>query len=124
LGDRFGTRRTYGWTLLVGTVFVFPVFAVRDSPVVLGLLLFLMLACMQGISGLLPKYIAGHFPTETRAASLGFTYNVGALGGAVAPVLGARLASGMPLGQSLAVLTFALTLVVITLIGFDVPGRL
>ncbi|MFK0117562.1 sialate:H+ symport family MFS transporter [Streptomyces sp. NPDC090994] len=124
LGDRFGTRRTYGWTLLAGTAFVFPVFAVRDSPFVLGLLLFLMLACMQGISGLLPKYIAGHFPTETRAASLGFTYNVGALGGAVAPVLGARLASGMPLGQALAVLTFGLTLVVILLIGFDVPGRL
>jgi MFS transporter, SHS family, sialic acid transporter len=124
LGDRFGTRRTYGWTLLAGTAFVFPVFAVHDSPIGLGLLLFLLLACMQGISGLLPKYIAGHFPTETRAASLGFTYNVGALGGAVAPVLGARLASGMSLGQSLAVLTFTLTLVVVALIGFDVPGRL
>ncbi|GGU59038.1 sialate:H+ symport family MFS transporter [Streptomyces daghestanicus] len=124
LGDRFGTRRAYGCTLLVGVAFVFPVFAVRDSPVGLGVLLFLMLACTQGISGLLPKYIAGHFPTEHRAASLGFTYNVGALGGAVAPVLGARLASTMSLGRSLAVLTFALTLVVILLIGFDVPRRL
>ncbi|MGW2346189.1 sialate:H+ symport family MFS transporter [Streptomyces sp. NPDC001661] len=124
VGDRFGTRRAYAVTLLVGIAFVFPVFAVHDSPVGLGILLFCMLACMQGISGLLPKYIAGHFPTETRAASLGFTYNVGALGGAVAPVLGARLASGMSLGQSLAILTFALTLVVIVLIGFDVPNRL
>lgn len=123
-GDRFGTRRAYAVTLLVGIAFVFPVFAVHDSLLGLGVLLFCMLACMQGISGLLPKYIAGHFPTETRAASLGFTYNVGALGGAVAPVLGAKLASGMSLGQSLAILTFALTLVVIVLIGFDVPNRL
>jgi SHS family sialic acid transporter-like MFS transporter len=124
LGDRFGTRTAYGCTLLVGLVFVFPVFAVRDSLLGLGVLLFLMLACMQGISGLLPKYIAGHFPTETRAASLGFTYNVGALGGAVAPVLGAELSSSMSLGRALAVLTSVLTLTVILLIGFDVPRRL
>ncbi|CAL9349420.1 Sialic acid transporter NanT [Streptomyces sp. enrichment culture] len=124
LGDRFGTRRAYAGTLLAGLAFVFPVFAVQDSLFGLGVLLFLMLACMQGVSGLLPKFIAGHFPTEIRAASLGFTYNVGALGGAVAPVLGAHLASAMSLGRSLAVLTFALTLVVIVLIGCDVPSRL
>ncbi|PPS86959.1 sialate:H+ symport family MFS transporter [Streptomyces sp. MH60] len=124
VGDRFGTRRAYACTLVVGIAFVFPVFAIRDSQLQLGILLFLMLACMQGISGLLPKFVAGHFPTESRAASLAFTYNVGALGGAVAPVLGAKLASTMSLGQSLAVLTFSLTLVVIVLIGFDVPSRL
>jgi SHS family sialic acid transporter-like MFS transporter len=124
LGDRFGTRTAYACTLLVGLAFVFPVFAVRDSLVGLGVLLFLMLACMQGISGLLPRYIAGHFPTENRAASLGFTYNVGALGGAVAPVLGAELASVMSLGRALAVLTSVLTLTVILLIGLDVPRRL
>ena len=39
-------------------------------------------------------------------------------------MLGAKLASGMSLGQSLAVLTFVLTLVVIVLIGLDVPSRL
>ncbi|OKI01329.1 sialic acid transporter [Streptomyces sp. CB02923] len=123
-GDRFGTRRAYAGTLLASLAFVFPVFAVQDSLVALGVLLFALLALGQGISGILPKYIAGHFPTAARAASLGFVYNVGALGGAVAPVLGARLAEGMPLGRALAVLTFGLTLVVIVLVGGDVPVRL
>ncbi len=124
VGDRFGTRRAYACTLLASLAFVFPVFAVRDNLVGLGVLLFGLLALGQGISGILPKYIASHFPTATRAASLGFVYNVGALGGAVAPVLGARLAEGMPLGQALAVLTFGLTLLVILLVGGNIPRRL
>ncbi|MFE1773522.1 sialate:H+ symport family MFS transporter [Streptomyces sp. NPDC059008] len=124
VGDRFGTRRAYAGTLLASLAFVFPVFAVHDSLPALGVLLFVLLALSQGISGILPKYLAGHFPTARRAASLGFVYNVGALGGAVAPVLGAHLAEGMPLGQALAVLTFGLTLVVILLVGGNVPQRL
>lgn len=124
VGDRLGTRRAYACTLLASLAFVFPVFAVRDSLVGLGVLIFGLLALSQGISGILPKYLAGHFPTSTRAASLGFVYNVGALGGAVAPVLGAHLAEGMPLGRALAVLTFGLTLVVVILVGGNVPQRL
>ncbi|MEV0368969.1 sialate:H+ symport family MFS transporter [Streptomyces sp. NPDC050636] len=124
VGDRIGTRRAYACTLLASLGFVFPVFAVQDSLVGLGLLLFGLLALSQGISGILPKYIAGHFPTATRAASLGFVYNVGALGGAVAPVLGAHLAEGMSLGRALAVLTFGLTLIVVILVGGNVPQRL
>lgn len=124
VGDRFGTRKAYAFTLLASLVFVFPVFAVRDSAVGLGVLVFVLLALSQGISGILPKYIAGHFPAANRASSLGFVYNTGALGGAAAPVLGARLAQGMTLGQSLAVLTAGLTGVVILLVGLDVPARL
>ncbi|MBR7673035.1 MFS transporter [Streptomyces daliensis] len=124
VGDWLGTRRAYALTLLASLAFVFPVFAVQNSLVGLGVLLFGLLALSQGISGLLPKYIAGHFPVETRAASLGFVYNVGALGGAVAPVMGAELAEGMTLAQSLAILTFGLTTLVIVLVGLNVPYRL
>jgi SHS family sialic acid transporter-like MFS transporter len=124
VGDWIGTRKAYAFTLLASLVFVFPVFAVRDSLPLLGVLLFVLQATSFGISGLLPRYIGGHFPTHTRGAALGFTYNVGALGGAVAPVLGAHLASGMDLGRALAVLTFAGTMIVVLLVGFDVPARL
>lgn len=124
LGDRIGARKAYALTLLASLAFVYPVFAVQDDLLVLGCLLFLLQATSFGISGLLPRYIGGHFPTASRGAALGFTYNVGALGGAVAPVLGANLASGMDLGRALAVLTFAGTVIVVLLVGFDVPSRL
>ncbi|MFE3516455.1 sialate:H+ symport family MFS transporter [Streptomyces sp. NPDC059166] len=124
LGDRIGARKAYALTLLASLAFVYPVFAVKDDLLLLGCLLFLLQATSFGISGLLPRYIGGHFPTASRGAALGFTYNVGALGGAVAPVLGAHLASGMDLGQALAVLTFAGTVIVVLLVGLDVPSRL
>ncbi|MEU1468119.1 sialate:H+ symport family MFS transporter [Streptomyces sp. NPDC005761] len=124
LGDRIGTKKAYALTLLASLAFVYPVFAVQNNLMLLGILLFLLQATSFGISGLLPRYIGGHFPTASRGAALGFTYNVGALGGAVAPVLGAHLASGMDLGRALAVLTFAGTVIVVLLVGFDVPARL
>lgn len=125
LGDRLGTRRAYVTTLLVSLVFVAPAFALdRDQTWQLWLLLFALQASSQGISGILPKYLAEHFPVAIRGAALGFSYNVGALGGAAAPVLGAALAGPFDLGTAIAALTVALTLAVVTLIGLDVPARL
>lgn len=125
-GDRFGTRTTYVGGLVLSLVFVFPAFALGDgvSIVVVWVLLFLLQATSQGISGLLPKYLGDHFPVRLRAASLGFTYNVGALGGAVAPLAGAQVAAHIGLGPALVWLAGGLTLVTALLVGFDVPARL
>lgn len=126
VADRIGTRRTYVLGLFVSLLFVFPVFAIPGGNVVaLWVLLFAMQATSQGISGLLPKYIGDHFPTRLRAAGLGFSYNVGALGGAVAPIAGAGIAEAIgSLGAALATLACGLTVVVALIIGFDVPARI
>ncbi|SFP97812.1 MFS transporter, SHS family, sialic acid transporter [Amycolatopsis arida] len=126
LGDRLGTRRAYVLGLFVSLAFVFPVFALPAGNIVLlWVLLFAMQATSQGISGLLPKYIADHFPTRLRAAGLGFSYNVGALGGAVAPLAGAAIAADLgDLGTALTTLAVTLTVTVALIIGFDLPARI
>ncbi|MFE0023472.1 sialate:H+ symport family MFS transporter [Amycolatopsis sp. NPDC059021] len=124
-GDRFGTRRTYVAGLLLSLVFVFPVFALGPGNFLLVcVLLFALQLTGAGVAGLLPKYIGDHFPVRLRAAGLGFTYNVGALGGAVAPVLGTQIAAHLGLGTALALLATGLTLLTALLVGFDVPARL
>lgn len=124
LGDRFGTRRAYAGMLIVSLAFVYPVFALGEGHTGwLWVLLFLLVGTSSGASGVLPKYVSDHYPIELRAAALGFSYNVGALGGAAAPVLGAKIAQPLGLGTSITVLSLSVTALVVLLVGFDVPAR-
>ncbi|WP_037064170.1 MFS transporter [Pseudonocardia acaciae] len=124
LGDRLGTRRTYVVSILVSLVLILPVFALRGGNVVLlGVLVFFLQLTNYGPAGILPKYLADYFDVRVRGAGLGLVYNLGALGGAVSPVLGAWIGARLGLGAALAVLTFGWTLLLAAMIGFGLPDR-
>lgn len=124
-GDRFGMRRWYAISLLLSQVIVFPLFTQDGKYVALvaGLLFFQQMFG-QGVSGLLPKWVSSYFPVDKRAAGLGFCYNVGALGGAVGPVLGAAIADQLGLGMALAILSFGFAAIVMVSIGANIPRLL
>jgi SHS family sialic acid transporter-like MFS transporter len=110
--------------LVVSLAFVHPVFALGEGhTVALWVLLFAPVGIGQGASGVLPSYISAHHAIGIRAAALGFGYDVGALGGAAAPVLGEKIAGPLGPGGSLAVPGAGLTAVVVLQVGFDVPAR-
>ncbi len=124
LGDMVGTRRAYIYTLLVSLLLIIPVFLIGHASILLlGLLVFLLEFTSIGISGLHPKYMSEHFSTEVRGAALGVGYNIGALGGAVAPIVGSALSKLVGLGNALAGLTFFWTLVVVAIVATNLPGR-
>ena len=124
-GDKFGMRRWYAISLLLSQVIVFPLFMQDGKYVALvaGLLFFQQMFG-QGVSGLLPKWVSSYFPVDKRAAGLGFCYNVGALGGAVGPVLGAAIADQLGLGMALAILSFGFAAIVMVSIGANIPRLL
>lgn len=123
-GDRFGTTRAYWGSLLISLPLLWPIFALSaDHLVLIGALLFVQQCFGAGVGGLVPKWMVSWFSIDKRAAALGFTYNVGALGGAVSPVLGASLAQRMPLGTALVVLSTTFTGVVILLVALKFPLR-
>ena len=124
-GDKFGTTRAYWGSLLISLPLLWAVFAMPSNQLVLlGLLLFVQQCFGYGVGGLVPKWMVGWFSVEKRVAGLGFTYNVGALGAAVSPVVCARLAESMSLGTSLVVLSASLTGLVIVLVAIRFPLRL
>lgn len=125
LGDKWGEKNTFLIGLILSLFFLFPVFFLADNNVVLlGLLLFFLMATNLGIAGLVPKYMSKFFPTEMRSTGIGFIYNFAAIGGGVAPVIAATLSDHVGMGQSLVYVTLFWTILLVVFVGFRIPERI
>ncbi|MCK3655100.1 sialic acid transporter [Pasteurellaceae bacterium Macca] len=124
LGDKWGEKKTFVVSLLVSLVFLFPVFYLKESVVLLGILLFLLMGTNLGIAGLVPKYMSKFFPTEMRSAGIGFIYNFAAIGGGVSPVIAASISNKIGLGAALIYVTLFWTLLLVIFVGLRIPERI
>lgn len=125
LGDWVGTRRAYIYALGVAPFLVLPVFLIGNSSLLLlGVLIFVLLFVSRGIAGLHPKFMSMYFAPEIRGSGVGVAYNLGSLGGAIAPIWGAFISTQIGLGPALASLMLFWTLVVLAIVVFNVPGRI
>jgi MFS family permease len=106
--DRFGRKKTYVAFLVAAAVLV-PIYAVVRMPIVLLMLgPFVAFFGTGHFTGMGPV-TAEIFPTQIRATAQGFIYNVGRLGGAVAPLLVGALAQTHGFGTAFSVTAVALT---------------
>ncbi|GHO42651.1 MFS transporter [Ktedonospora formicarum] len=124
LGDWVGTRNSYIYMWLISLLLIIPVFIIgKSSILLLGILACLLQFTSSGISGLHPKYLAEHFAVDIRGVGVGVSYNVGALGGALAPIIGTLLAQNTSMGISLATLTFGWTLIAVLIVALNLGQR-
>lgn len=108
IGDRFGVRRTFVWSVLSMAVTAFPMFALLQTGtlvwMVLGITVFRL--CNSAQFAVQSTFLAELFPTEVRYTAVSLVYQVGAIvGGLTPPVAYAMLvaSNGSPWWLALAV---------------------
>jgi MFS family permease len=103
VGDAFGRKRAYLVYLLLAAVLL-PLYGVIRNPLILlflgPLVAFFGTGYLSGFGALTAEI----YPTEIRATAQGFTYNVGRIGSALAPLAVGSLAQSQGFG-----LAFGLT---------------
>src|SRR5580765_5686457 len=109
VSDRFGRRRSFVTYLLVSAVLVV-VYGSTKSPAALLALGPVVAFFSTGYFSGFGAIIADLYPTSVRATATGFTFNIGRIGSALAPVLIASLAQTRGFGIAFATASAALVL--------------
>jgi MFS family permease len=113
VSDRFGRRRSFVGYLLAAAGLVFAYGQARSAFVLLALgpiVAFFSTGYFSGFGAL----IAELYPTSIRAAATGFTFNIGRVGSALAPLLIASFAQRNGFGVAFATTSAALLLGALT----------
>lgn len=113
VSDRFGRRRSFVGYLIAAAGLVFAYGQARSAFVLLALgpvVAFFSTGYFSGFGAL----IAELYPTSIRAAATGFTFNIGRVGSALAPLLIASFAQRSGFGVAFATTSAALLLGAVT----------
>jgi MFS family permease len=113
VSDRFGRRRSFVTYLLAAAVLVVAYGSTTSTAALLALgpvVAFFSTGYFSGFGAI----IAELYPTAVRATATGFTFNIGRLGSALAPVLIASLAQTRGFGVAFATASAALVLGAVT----------
>jgi MFS family permease len=113
VSDRFGRRPSFVSYLLIAATLVFVYGQARSALVLLALgpvVAFFSTGYFSGFGAL----IAELYPTSIRAAATGFTFNIGRVGSALAPLLIASFAERSGFGVAFATTSAALVLGALT----------
>ena len=109
VSDRLGRRRSFVSYLIASAVLVFAYGRARSAVVLLALgpvVAFFSTGYFSGFGAI----IAEIYPTAVRAAATGFTFNIGRVGSALAPLLIATLAQRSGFGVAFSTASAALVL--------------
>jgi MFS family permease len=109
VSDRFGRRRSFITYLLASAVLVVAYGYTRSAGALLALgpvVAFFSTGYFSGFGAI----IAELYPTSVRATATGFTFNIGRIGSALAPLLIASLAQTRGFGVAFATASVALVL--------------
>jgi MFS family permease len=113
VSDRFGRRRSFVAYLMVASVLMLAYGRARSAFVLLALgpvVAFFSTGYFSGFGAISAEL----YPTAVRAAAAGFTFNIGRIGSALAPLLIASLAQRNGFGAAFATASFALLLGALT----------
>ena len=123
ISDRIGRKRTYVGYLLTAAVLLYIYVSIRQPTALLVLGPFVAFVATGYFSGF-GAVTAEIYPTTIRATAQGFTYNIGRIASAVAPIAVGTLAETQGFGAALSLSSLAFLLAALTWIWIpETRGR-
>jgi len=116
IAERFGRRMGLGLMIGIGVLFVIAlVYVVSNTPVAM-LFAFLAGFFLVGSSGIWGTILTESLPTSVRATGVGFLYNIGVIGGGLAPYIVLTTIHAINMSVALGIAAFSLVAAIVAFI--------